>query len=121
MGSAGPPLKSPRLSALLLQLKEKLQYSTEPCLSAAQRCLEIKTPKPVHLQGSRRVAGLGQCGLHLHPVLWLACRFLFLKVMATLTELRSISAQHTQRLLRIQDIHPFATPLMCELFSTSDG
>lgn len=50
-----------------------------------------------------------------------AHRFLFLKVMATLTELRSISAQHTQRLLRIQDIHPFATPLMCELFSTSDG
>lgn len=46
-----------------------------------------------------------------------AHRFLFLKVMATLTELRSISAQHTQRLLRIQDIHPFATPLMCELFS----
>ncbi|XP_006905650.2 nuclear receptor subfamily 1 group I member 2 [Pteropus alecto] len=49
-----------------------------------------------------------------------AHRFLFLKVMATLTELRSISAQHTQRLLRIQDVHPFATPLMCELFSISD-
>ncbi|XP_017746948.1 PREDICTED: nuclear receptor subfamily 1 group I member 2 isoform X2 [Rhinopithecus bieti] len=45
-----------------------------------------------------------------------AHRFLFLKIMAMLTELRSINAQHTQRLLRIQDIHPFATPLMQELF-----
>ncbi|XP_010591311.2 nuclear receptor subfamily 1 group I member 2 [Loxodonta africana] len=50
-----------------------------------------------------------------------AHRFLFLKIMAMLTELRSISAQHTQRLLRIQDIHPFATPLMQELFSVTDG
>ncbi|XP_016055595.1 PREDICTED: nuclear receptor subfamily 1 group I member 2 [Miniopterus natalensis] len=48
-------------------------------------------------------------------------RFLFLKIMAMLTELRSINAQHTQRLLRIHDIHPFATPLMRELFSISDG
>ncbi|XP_066203671.1 nuclear receptor subfamily 1 group I member 2 isoform X1 [Saccopteryx leptura] len=47
--------------------------------------------------------------------------FLFLKVIAMLTELRSINAQHTQRLLRIHDIHPFATPLMQELFSLSDG
>uniref|UniRef100_UPI004072FD9E Pregnane X receptor ligand binding domain tethered to steroid receptor coactivator-1 peptide n=1 Tax=Homo sapiens TaxID=9606 RepID=UPI004072FD9E len=45
-----------------------------------------------------------------------AHRFLFLKIMAMLTELRSINAQHTQRALRIQDIHPFATPLMQELF-----
>ncbi|XP_076974342.1 nuclear receptor subfamily 1 group I member 2 isoform X2 [Tamandua tetradactyla] len=50
-----------------------------------------------------------------------AHRFLFLKIMAMLTELRSINAHHTQRLLRIQDIHPFATPLMRELFSISDG
>ncbi|XP_053420153.1 nuclear receptor subfamily 1 group I member 2 isoform X1 [Nycticebus coucang] len=50
-----------------------------------------------------------------------AHRFLFLKIMAMLTELRSINAQHTQRLLRIQDIHPFATPLMQELFSITDG
>ncbi|XP_053076892.1 nuclear receptor subfamily 1 group I member 2 isoform X2 [Acinonyx jubatus] len=50
-----------------------------------------------------------------------AHRFLFLKIMAMLTELRSINAQHTQRLLRIQDIHPFATPLMRELFSITDG
>uniref|UniRef100_A0A671DY67 Nuclear receptor subfamily 1 group I member 2 n=1 Tax=Rhinolophus ferrumequinum TaxID=59479 RepID=A0A671DY67_RHIFE len=50
-----------------------------------------------------------------------AHRFLFLKIMAMLTELRSINAQHTRRLLRIQDIHPFATPLMRELFSISDG
>uniref|UniRef100_A0A2K6GHG8 Nuclear receptor subfamily 1 group I member 2 n=1 Tax=Propithecus coquereli TaxID=379532 RepID=A0A2K6GHG8_PROCO len=50
-----------------------------------------------------------------------AHRFLFLKIMAMLTELRSINAQHTQRLLRIQDIHPFATPLMQELFSMTDG
>ncbi|XP_004675245.1 PREDICTED: nuclear receptor subfamily 1 group I member 2 [Condylura cristata] len=50
-----------------------------------------------------------------------AHRFLFLKIMAMLTELRSINAQHTQRLLRIQDIHPFATPLMRELFSMADG
>ncbi|XP_062966413.1 nuclear receptor subfamily 1 group I member 2 [Cynocephalus volans] len=50
-----------------------------------------------------------------------AHRFLFLKIMAMLTELRSINAQHTQRLLRIQDIHPFATPLMQELFSIMDG
>lgn len=48
-------------------------------------------------------------------------RFLFLKIMAVLTELRTINAQHTQRLLRIQDTHPFATPLMRELFSTTDG
>ncbi|XP_006884378.1 PREDICTED: nuclear receptor subfamily 1 group I member 2 [Elephantulus edwardii] len=41
-----------------------------------------------------------------------AHRFLFLKIMAMLTELRSINAQHTQRLLRIEDIHPFATPLI---------
>ncbi|XP_036099268.1 nuclear receptor subfamily 1 group I member 2 [Molossus molossus] len=47
-------------------------------------------------------------------------RFLFLKIMAMLTELRSINAQHTQRLLRIHDLHPFATPLMQELFSISD-
>ncbi|XP_058152435.1 nuclear receptor subfamily 1 group I member 2 [Dasypus novemcinctus] len=50
-----------------------------------------------------------------------AYRFLFLKIMAMLTELRSINAQHTQRLLRIQDIHPFATPLMRELFNITDG
>lgn len=50
-----------------------------------------------------------------------AHRFLFLKIMAMLTELRSINAQHTRRLLHIQDIHPFATPLMRELFSISDG
>ncbi|KAK2091787.1 Nuclear receptor sub 1 group I member 2 [Saguinus oedipus] len=50
-----------------------------------------------------------------------AHRFLFLKIMAMLTELRSINAQHTQRLLRIQDIHPFATPLMQELFSITDS
>ncbi|KAI5134998.1 Nuclear Receptor Subfamily 1 Group I Member 2 [Manis pentadactyla] len=50
-----------------------------------------------------------------------AHRFLFLKIMAMLTELRSINAQHTQRLLRIQDIHPFATPLMRELFNLTDG
>ncbi|XP_044627471.1 nuclear receptor subfamily 1 group I member 2 isoform X3 [Equus asinus] len=50
-----------------------------------------------------------------------AHRFLFLKIMAILTELRSINAEHTQRLLRIQDIHPFATPLMRELFNITDG
>ncbi|XP_023611570.1 nuclear receptor subfamily 1 group I member 2 [Myotis lucifugus] len=55
------------------------------------------------------------------PSLWPARRFLFLKIMARLTELRSINAQHTQRLLRIHDIHPFATPLMQELFSISDA
>ncbi|XP_036901471.1 nuclear receptor subfamily 1 group I member 2 isoform X3 [Sturnira hondurensis] len=48
-------------------------------------------------------------------------RFLFLKIMAMLTELRSINAQHTQQLLRIHDIHPFATPLMEELFSISES
>lgn len=60
-------------------------------------------------------------GLHPQLFLWLACRFLFLKIMAILTELRSINAQHTQRLLRIQDIHPFASPLMRELFGITDG
>lgn len=50
-----------------------------------------------------------------HP----ANRFLFLKIMAVLTELRSINAQHMQSLLRIHD--PFATPLMRELFSNMDG
>ncbi|KAM6162606.1 nuclear receptor subfamily 1 group I member 2 [Erethizon dorsatum] len=50
-----------------------------------------------------------------------AHRFLFLKIMAVLTELRSINAQHTQQLLRIQDTHPFATtPLMRELISSTD-
>ena len=51
----------------------------------------------------------------------MAGRFLFLKIMAILTELRSISAEHTQQLLRIHDVHPFATPLMQELFSTTNG
>ncbi|EHB00608.1 Nuclear receptor subfamily 1 group I member 2, partial [Heterocephalus glaber] len=47
-----------------------------------------------------------------------AHRFLFLKIMAVLTELRSINAQNTQKLLSIQDTHPFATtPLMRELIS----
>lgn len=50
-----------------------------------------------------------------------ACRFLFMKIMAVLTELRSINAQQTQQLLRIQDTHPFVTPLMQELFSSTDG
>ncbi|XP_034371463.1 nuclear receptor subfamily 1 group I member 2 isoform X2 [Arvicanthis niloticus] len=50
-----------------------------------------------------------------------AHRFLFLKIMAVLTELRSINAQQTQQLLRIQDSHPFATPLMQELFSSTDS
>lgn len=50
-----------------------------------------------------------------------ANRFLFLKIMAVLTELRSINAQNTQRLLRIQDTHPFVTtPLMRELMSSMD-
>ncbi|XP_044525106.1 nuclear receptor subfamily 1 group I member 2 [Gracilinanus agilis] len=47
-------------------------------------------------------------------------RFLFLKIIAILTELRSINAQHTKRLLQIEDIHPFATPLMRELFNIMD-
>ncbi|XP_055480928.1 nuclear receptor subfamily 1 group I member 2 isoform X5 [Psammomys obesus] len=50
-----------------------------------------------------------------------AHRFLFLKIMAVLTELRSINVQQTQQLLRIQDTHPFATPLMQELLSSTDG
>lgn len=54
------------------------------------------------------------------PTSPVARRFLFLKIVAMLTELRSINAQHTQRLLRIHDLHPFATPLMQELFSLSD-
>nr|XP_020017721.1 nuclear receptor subfamily 1 group I member 2 isoform X2 [Castor canadensis] len=49
-------------------------------------------------------------------------RFLFMKIIAVLTELRSINAQHTQRLLRIQDSHPFiTTPLIRELISSTDG
>eukprot|EP00069_Balaena_mysticetus_P018821 bmy_11748T0 len=47
--------------------------------------------------------------------------FLFLKILAMLAELRSINVQHTQRLLRIQDIHPFATPLTQKLFSITNG
>ncbi|XP_057553262.1 nuclear receptor subfamily 1 group I member 2 [Hippopotamus amphibius kiboko] len=50
-----------------------------------------------------------------------AHRFLFLKIMAVLTELRSVNAQHTQKLLRIQDVHPFATPLMQELLSITNS
>uniref|UniRef100_H0W3S0 Nuclear receptor subfamily 1 group I member 2 n=1 Tax=Cavia porcellus TaxID=10141 RepID=H0W3S0_CAVPO len=50
-----------------------------------------------------------------------AHRFLFLKIMAVLIELRSISAQHTQQILRIQDTHPsLSTPLMRELVSSTD-
>uniref|UniRef100_A0A8C9C2D6 NR LBD domain-containing protein n=1 Tax=Phocoena sinus TaxID=42100 RepID=A0A8C9C2D6_PHOSS len=52
---------------------------------------------------------------------WPAHRFLFLKIMAMLTELRSINVQHTQWLLHIQDIHPFATPLTQKLFSITNG
>uniref|UniRef100_A0A4X2LF83 Nuclear receptor subfamily 1 group I member 2 n=1 Tax=Vombatus ursinus TaxID=29139 RepID=A0A4X2LF83_VOMUR len=48
-------------------------------------------------------------------------RFLFLKIIAILTELRSINAQHTEHLLKIEDIHPFATPLMRELFNITDN
>jgi pregnane X receptor len=45
-----------------------------------------------------------------------------MKIIAVLTELRSINAQHTQRLLRIQDSHPFiTTPLIRELISSTDG
>ncbi|TKC36861.1 hypothetical protein EI555_008831, partial [Monodon monoceros] len=52
---------------------------------------------------------------------WPAYRFLFLKIMAMLTELRSINVQRTQWLLHIQDIHPFATPLTQKLFSITNG
>ncbi|XP_068925997.1 nuclear receptor subfamily 1 group I member 2 [Petaurus breviceps papuanus] len=48
-------------------------------------------------------------------------RFLFLKIIAILTELRSINAQHTKQLLKIEDIHPFATPLMRELFNITES
>ncbi|XP_043847264.1 nuclear receptor subfamily 1 group I member 2 isoform X2 [Dromiciops gliroides] len=48
-------------------------------------------------------------------------RFLFLKIIAMLTELRSINAQHTKRVLQIEDIHPFATPLMRELYNIMDS
>lgn len=64
---------------------------------------------------------MGKGQLHHHSFLWLVHSFLFLKIMAILTELRTINAQHTQKLLRIKDTHPFATPLMRELFSTTDG
>ncbi|XP_074070690.1 nuclear receptor subfamily 1 group I member 2 [Macrotis lagotis] len=50
-----------------------------------------------------------------------AHRFLFLKIIAILTELRSINAQHTKQLLQIENIHPFATPLMRELFNIMDN
>ncbi|XP_012874830.1 PREDICTED: nuclear receptor subfamily 1 group I member 2 [Dipodomys ordii] len=50
-----------------------------------------------------------------------AHRFLFMKIMAVLTELRSLNAQHTQQLLRIQDTnHFFTTPLIQELISNTD-
>ncbi|XP_036600004.1 nuclear receptor subfamily 1 group I member 2 [Trichosurus vulpecula] len=48
-------------------------------------------------------------------------RFLFLKIIAILTELRSVNAQHTQKLLKLQDIHPFATPLMREIFNIMEN
>lgn len=73
----------------------------------------------MQLQSGPRVGGWGQ-GAAPNLSCGPACRFLFLKIMAMLTELRSINAQHTRRLLRIQDFHPFATPLMRELFSISD-
>ncbi|XP_048202662.1 nuclear receptor subfamily 1 group I member 2-like [Perognathus longimembris pacificus] len=50
-----------------------------------------------------------------------AHRFLFMKIMAALTELRSLNAQHTQQLLRIQDAsYSFTTPLIQELISNTD-
>ncbi|KAM4887445.1 nuclear receptor subfamily 1 group I member 2-like [Thomomys bottae] len=50
-----------------------------------------------------------------------AHRFLFMKIMAVLTELRSLTAQYTQQLLRIQECsYLFTTPLLQELISNTD-
>ena len=81
----------------------------------------MKTLKGVQFQRGSSFGGWGQGGLFRQLFLRLAGRFLFLKIMAILTELRSLSAEHTQQLLRIHDVHPFATPLMQELFSTTNG
>ncbi|OWK06125.1 NR1I2 [Cervus elaphus hippelaphus] len=80
--------------------------------------IEFNRPQPAHRGSSFGVGGRAGCTANYSR---LAGRFLFLKIMAILTELRSLSAEHTQQLLRIHDVHPFATPLMQELFSTTNG
>uniref|UniRef100_A0A8C0C3P2 Nuclear receptor subfamily 1 group I member 2 n=1 Tax=Balaenoptera musculus TaxID=9771 RepID=A0A8C0C3P2_BALMU len=106
-------------------LLKKLQPHKEECVLRQAICL-FSPDRP----------GVGQCRLldqlqerfaitlkayiecnRPRPAHW----FLFLKILAMLAELRCINVQHTQRLLRIQDIHPFATPLTQKLFSITNG
>lgn len=120
-GESGPHLKSARLLCPLVHRRcGSLRNSAEPCLLAYLRGPEMKTLKRVQFQrgSSFGVGGRAGCTANYSR---LAGRFLFLKIMAILTELRSLSAEHTQQLLRIHDVHPFATPLMQELFSTTNG
>ncbi|XP_059778132.1 LOW QUALITY PROTEIN: nuclear receptor subfamily 1 group I member 2 [Balaenoptera ricei] len=106
-------------------LLKKLQPHKEECVLRQAICL-FSPDRP----------GVGQCRLldqlqerfaitlkayiecnRPRPAHW----FLFLKVLALLAELRCINVQHTQRLLRIQEIHPFATPPTQKLFSITNG
>ncbi|MBV96102.1 Nuclear receptor subfamily 1 group I member 2, partial [Eschrichtius robustus] len=106
-------------------LLKKLQPHKEECVLRQAICL-FSPDRP----------GVGQCRLldqlqerfaitlkayiecnRPRPAHW----FLFLKILAMLAELRCINVQHTQQLLRIQDIHPFATPLTQKLFSITNG
>ncbi|KAM5126974.1 nuclear receptor subfamily 1 group I member 2-like, partial [Mantella aurantiaca] len=47
----------------------------------------------------------------------LKCRFLFAKIMECLTELRTVSDEHSKQVLDIWDIQPGYTPLLLEVFS----
>uniref|UniRef100_A0A672RTP3 Uncharacterized protein n=1 Tax=Sinocyclocheilus grahami TaxID=75366 RepID=A0A672RTP3_SINGR len=42
---------------------------------------------------------------------------LFPKIMACLTEMRSMNEEYTKQVLKIQDIQPEASPLLLEIIS----
>ncbi|PIO25715.1 hypothetical protein AB205_0164430 [Aquarana catesbeiana] len=44
-------------------------------------------------------------------------RFLFAKIMECLTEMRTVSDEHSKQVLHIWDIQPGYTPLLLEVFS----
>ncbi|XP_041115284.1 nuclear receptor subfamily 1 group I member 2 [Polyodon spathula] len=46
-------------------------------------------------------------------------KLLFPKIMACLTELRTMNDEYTKQVLKIQDIQPDVTPLMMEVFSNN--
>lgn len=96
-------------------------FSHTGCRHSTPRLTDLGFSEIEFVCSQKRVSLEGREGWTEAPTSLAADRFLFLKIMGVLTELRSINAQQTQQLLRIQDTHPFATPLMQELFSSTDG